>query len=351
MAPTLDLFKYQTMLRVLETAKKPKTFLRNNFFSTVEQSMTEQVLIDVVEGKRRTAVYVKPKHAAKVVDRIGYKTNAYTPPYVKMKMDCRAEDFLTRMPGETIFGGGDTPMARAAKRVGEDLITMNDMIDRLEEYQAAQLIQTGAYNIVGDGVDEVIDFVLPGSHNITLTGADRWTESTGTPIDDLRTWKRLIAKDSGETATDVIFGESVVEAFLANAQVKDYFDRLHINNGTLTAEADYGAEGSGVTFIGRIQSLGLNIWAYDEWYIDPASGTETAMINNENVIMLAKNMRSSRTYGAIRDLKANFAVPRFPKSWEEEDPSVRWLMVQSAPMLALHNTASILVADVTEGGP
>lgn len=347
----LDLFKYQTMLRVLETAKKPKTFLRNNFFSAVEQSMTEQVLIDVVEGKRRTAVYVKPKHAAKVIDRIGYKTNAYTPPYVKMKMDTRAEDFLNRLPGETIFGAGDTPMSRAAKRVGEDLITMNDMIDRLEEYQAAQLIQTGAYNIVGDGVNEVIDFGLPNTHNLTLTGADRWSQSGSTPLDDLRAWKRLVAKDSGETVTDVIFGEAVVDIFFANAQVKEQFDLWRIDHGTLSPEADYGSEGSGVTFVGRIKSLGLNIWTYDEWYIDPATGTETAMINDENVILLSRNMRASRTYGAIRDLKANFAVPRFPKSWEEEDPSVRWLMVQSAPMLALHNTASILVADVLEGGP
>lgn len=351
MPATLDLFKYQTMLRVLEIAKKPKTFLRNNFFSQVEQSMTEQVLIDVVEGKRRTAVYVKPKMAAKVIDRIGYKTNAYTPPYVKMKMDCRAEDFLNRLPGETIFSGGATPMGRAAQRVGEDLITMNDMIDRLEEYQCAQLVQTGAYNIVGDGVSEVIDFVLDATHNLTLTGADRWNQSTGTPIDDLRVWKRLIAKDSGETATDVILGEDVYEAFINNTQVKALGDLLNMNlYGGLNPVADYGSEGSGVTFVGRINSLGLNLWTYDEWYIDPASGTETTMINDENVIMLSRNMRTARHYGAIRDLKANFAVPRFPKSWEEEDPSVRWLMVQSAPMMALHHTMAMLVADVLEGG-
>lgn len=347
---SLDLFKYQTMLRVLEIAKKPKSFLRNNFFSQVEQSMTEQVLIDVVEGKRRTAVYVRPKHAAKVIDRIGYKTNAYTPPYVKMKMDCRAEDFLNRLPGETIFSGGDTPMSRAAKRVGEDLVTMDDMISRLEEFQCASLVQTGAYNIVGEGVSEVIDFVLDATHNLSLTGTARWSDAASLPLNNLRTWKRLIAKDSGETATDVVMGSNAWDAFINNAQVKALLDLLNVNLGAINPVADYGAEGSGVTYMGTLSSLGLNFWTYDEWYIAPASGTETAMIDTENVIMLSKNMRSARHYGAIRDLKANFAVPRFPKSWEEEDPSVRWLMVQSAPMMALHNTMSILVADVLLGG-
>lgn len=352
MTATLDLFKYQTMLRVLEIAKKPKSFLRNNFFSQVEQSMTEQVLIDVVEGKRRTAVYVRPKMAAKVIDRIGYKTNAYTPPYVKMKMDCRAEDFLNRLPGETIFSGGATPMSRAAQRVGEDLVTMDDMISRLEEFQCASLIQTGAYNIIGEGVNEVVDFVLDASHNLSLTGTARWDQTASLPLNNLRTWKRLIAKDSGETATDVIFGQDVYDAFINNTQVKALGDLLWMNVvGNLNPEADYGAEGSGVTFMGRIASLGLNVWTYDEWYIDPATGTETKMIDAENVVMLSKNMRSARHYGAIRDLKANFAVPRFPKSWEEEDPSVRWLMVQSAPMMALHNTMAIVVADVLLGGP
>ncbi len=352
MPPSLDLFKYQTMLRVLETAKKPKTFLRNNFFPTVETSLTEQVLIDVVSGKRRTAVYVKPRMAAKVVDRLGFKTNAYTPPYVKMKMSTDAEDFLTRLPGETIFSQGDTPMGRAARRVGEDLITMNDMIDRLEEYQCAQLIQTGAYNIIGEGVNEVIDFGLDVTHNLTLTGNDRWSQAAGTPISDLRVWKRLVAKDSGETLTDVIFGQDVFDAFFANTEVKAISDILNINMiGALNPIADYGAEGSGVTYAGRINSLGLNIWTYDEWYIDPADGVEKPMIAPESVVLLSKNMRAARHYGAIRDLRANFAVPRFPKSWETEDPSVRWLMVQSAPMMALHNTASLVVVDVLEGGP
>ena len=40
-----------------------------------------------------------------------------------------------------------------------------------------------------------------------------------------------------------------------------------------------------------------------------------------------------RAYGAIRDEDAGFqALPYFAKSWKENDPSVRYLLMQSAPL-------------------
>ena len=39
---------------------------------------------------------------------------------------------------------------------------------------------------------------------------------------------------------------------------------------------------------------------------------------------------------AIEDIEASASVPRFSKSWITKDPSARWLLVQSAVLLALH---------------
>ncbi|MGD9545035.1 MAG: major capsid protein, partial [Methylocystis sp.] len=39
-----------------------------------------------------------------------------------------------------------------------------------------------------------------------------------------------------------------------------------------------------------------------------------------------------RTYGAILDRKVLQALSRFPKVWDEEDPSVTYTMTQSAPL-------------------
>ena len=52
-------------------------------------------------------------------------------------------------------------------------------------------------------------------------------------------------------------------------------------------------------------------------------------------IMGAKDgLEGTRCYGAIHDEKANWTAHRyFTKSWVEEDPSVRWLLLQSAPLV------------------
>ena len=41
-----------------------------------------------------------------------------------------------------------------------------------------------------------------------------------------------------------------------------------------------------------------------------------------------------RCYGAIKDEQAGFQANRyFPKSWLENDPAVRWMLLQSAPLV------------------
>jgi hypothetical protein len=54
-----------------------------------------------------------------------------------------------------------------------------------------------------------------------------------------------------------------------------------------------------------------------------------------------------RHFGAIRDLKAGIQARQyFVKSWEEEDPSRRFLLMQSAPLLVPYRPNAVLSATV-----
>lgn len=336
----LALFETRNMLRALEQMKPPRTFLRRNFFVETNTFNSKNVDIDIRKGKRRLAVYVKPVAEGKLVDRIGFKTYSYAPPYVKMKMATTAQDFLTRGVGETIYGASDGPMQRAQKQVGKDLAELDEMITRLEENQAAELLDTGIVTVVGEGINDTIDYVMPASHKITLTGTDLWTDTTNAdPHQDLKTWKRLIAKDSGLIPTDVIMGTAAIDAYIVHPKVTTAFDTRRIDLGLITPEQIE----DGVIFYGRIREVGVDVWTYEEYYLDNA-GTEQDMVDPNKVLMVTRRARTSKNYGAIQDLKANAAVPRFPKSWEEEDPSVRFVMLQSAPLLALHQVDAFISA-------
>lgn len=339
----IDLYETRTMLRVLEQMKPVRTFLLDTFFRAVETSVTKHVDIDIIKGKRKLAPFVSPRMEGKVMDRLGFATRSYSPPYVKPKMVTTAQDFLTRSIGEHIYQSTDGAAERAAKQVGKDLAHLEEIITRREEWMAAGLLQTGKIVVQGDGVDDEIDFGMDASHIITLAGNDLWSDQTNsTPLEDLRAWRRLILKDSGLNSTDVIMGSDALDAFLDHPDVQNKLDTRRIDLGQI----DPRQVPSGAIYYGRIKDVALDLWVYDEWYYDEATTTEKPLVDTKKVIMGSTQARTARHYGAIQDLDATASVPRFPKSWTEKDPSVRFIMVQSAPLVSLHQVDAFICAAV-----
>lgn len=341
----IDMFDTRTMLAALEQMKAVRTFLLDTFFQTVETSTSKYVDIDIVKGKRKLAPFVSPLMEGKVMDRQGFKTFTYQPPYVKPKMVTTAQDFLDRALGTHVYQNGDNANQRAARQLGKDLAYLTEAITRREEWMASQLLQTGKVAVVGDGVNAEIDFSMDASHIVTLLGGDLWSATTtSTPLEDLRAWRRLILKDSGLNATDVIMGSDALDAFLAHPSVKGTLDVRRIEMGLI----DPMQMPSGAIYYGRIKDVALELWVYDEWYHDEISGTEIPLLDPKKVIMGSRQARTARHYGAIQDLDFGglASVPRFPKSWRTQDPSQQWLMLQSAPLVALHQVDAFACAKV-----
>lgn len=344
---SLDIFDTRTMLTALEQRKPPRTFFLNTFFRNTNESNSKYVDIDIFKGKRRLAPFVNPRLGGKVVEKRGYKTYTYEPPYIKPKMVTTAEDILKRAMGMHIYEANMGPAQKAAEEVGKNLAELNEMITRREEWMAAQVLTTGKVVVQGDGVDDEIDFLMDATHLPTLAGTAKWdAPTTAKPIDDLRTWRKLVGKDSGIMPTDVIMGEEAYTAFMACNQVtgaNGLFDLRRVNIGEINPR-DLG---DGVSYIGTITKLGLDLWTYDEWYVDEYNNdTEKALMPVDKVLMGNPRARAVRQYGAIQDLDAIASVARFPKSWTEQDPSARFIMLQSAPLPSLHQVDAFLCADV-----
>ena len=346
-----NLFDSRTMMTALEQAKPPRTFLRDLFFSGAPRTFdTEAVDIDIIKGKRRLAPFVNPRREGKVVEKRGFKTRSYKPAYVKPKMVTTAEDILKRDPGMHIYSPNSGPAAKAAAELGRNLAEMNEMITRREEWMCAQALTTGQCPIIGEGVDDLVDFLMEATHLPVLTGAALWSDHTNaTPLDDLKTWKRLIAKDSGINPTHAIMGLDALDNFLMCENVigstgggKNLFNMINVQMGRI----DPQMLADGVTYYGFLPELGLEIYTYEEWYVDDDSDIETPMIPANKVMMGNPSARTEKMYGAIKDLSALASVPRFPKSWTVDDPSARFVMLQSAPLMAPIQIDAFLCADV-----
>lgn len=326
---TVSLFDTRTMLRMLEQAKRPKSFLKDTFFATPNYFDTEYVDIDIIKGKRRMAPFVSPRIGSKTVDRIGYETKTYKPVLVSPDTITTAEDLMKRAPGETIYGAG-SPDTRAAAMLARDMMELDDMITRREEWMAAQVLFTGAVDMVGEGVDESVSF---GLTNIdTLASGAQWDESTSDPVKDLKTARTTIIQGSGITPDMAILGSDAAFALTRNSKVLAALDNRRTEMGMLAPDPN---RGNGLTYIGYLSEPGLELWSYDEWYLDD-SGVEQPMVPVNKVLIGSTNSRCEMLYGAVVDVnRGTFAAPRVPKSWTQEKPSARFVQISSRPLPAM----------------
>lgn len=346
----MDLFGTRTMLEAVEQMKRARRFLGSIFFSaTPVVSATKYVDIDIIKGQRKMAPFVSPNQPGNIVDRSGSVMRSYAPAYVKPKLETQAGALLMRQPGESIYSAR-TPLQRAGEQLARDMEDLDDQINRREEWMIAQALTTGQVNVVGDGINDIVDYQMSASH--LVTEATPWTDvdangkSTADPIADLRKYKRRIAKDSGRSATVAVLSSAAADAFLGNTNTKDALNTRRVDLGMIQPQA----LPDGVTYLGYLNDPGIDLYAYEEWYYDEATEAEAPMVPEGGLIMGPSTSRCSMLYGAIQDMEAiegaMFDVARYPKSWVEKDPSVRWLMMQAAPLPGLHEPDAFVYAKV-----
>ncbi|MDQ3232828.1 MAG: major capsid protein, partial [Pseudobdellovibrionaceae bacterium] len=80
-------------------------------------------------------------------------------------------------------------------------------------------------------------------------------------------------------------------------------------------------------------------------YLD--EGVEKRFLEPTEAMLMGKSIEGVRHFGAIKDLKAEISARQFfLKSWETDDPSHRYIMIQSAPLLVPYDTNATFLMKV-----
>lgn len=345
----MDLFELRTMLAAVERMPRPRRFLTATFFGAQPiVATTEHIDIDIIKGNRRMAPFVLPNRPGTVVGRTGSTLRSYRPAYVKPKLETRAGHLMVRQPSEHIYSAR-TPLDRAGEQLGRDMQDLDDRISRREEWMIARALTTGQVPIIGDGINDLIDYQMDAEN--LVTESTLWTAEGADPIADLRKYKRRATKKSGRTANACVMSEEAADAFLDNAKVREKLNTRRVDLGMIRPEQ----LPDGVTYLGYLNDPGLDLYAYDEWFTpdgeeDDSGLEDEPMIPVGGLIVGPTTSRNSMLYGAIQDVEAIegglFDVDRYPKSWTEKDPGVRWLMMQSAPIPGFHEPDAFVYAKV-----
>ena len=216
MANEVNIYTPRYLAEVVRQAPPVHTFFRDTFFTNVKKSTTERVDIDLVKGDRRMAAFVHPRVGGKVLKASGYKTESYKPPLVNPCDITTADRYMTRMPGEDLYSG-ETPAQRSAQQLMEEYSRLNDATTRREEWMAVQAIVTGQVPVVGEGVNEIIDFGFTNTE--TLTGTAQWGKSAAKISDNLEDWADKVLTNGFANVDMAIMGKTALRNFLADEKI------------------------------------------------------------------------------------------------------------------------------------
>lgn len=348
----MDLFATTTLNRVIEEIPVSPGFFLSTFFPQVETSDTETIMFDTVKGRRLISPFVSPIVEGKVVRELGFSTQSFAPAYIKDKRVFNPNNRFKRTAGEKI-GGSLTPDQRLAAAVNFALTEQLEMLNRRLEVMAAEAIRTGKLTITGDEYPTVnLDFGRDAALTVALSGTDLWSNAASTPHDDIEEWGQAIFdKSNGLIAKDVLMAPDVWKALRARivgaadgSALRKLFDLTAA--GLQQARAEFGPVliEDGVRLVAVMGDYRL--WVVSAKYQD-VDGTTKELLPAGNVVMASKGVQGVRHFGAIQDLKAGIQ-PRqvFVKSWENEDPSVRFFLMQSAPLMVPYRPNGSLNAAV-----
>lgn len=348
MTNEVSIYEPRTMGRIVSKLPPVRTFFRSTFFRHEETFVTKNVDVDFVKGTRKVAPFVSRLIGGKIVPNTGYSTKTYTPPLVAPEKVTTVDDLLQRQPGENPYSGR-TPAERAVVKMAQDFTELRDQIARREELMCCQSIFTGTIPVIGDGVNEIIDFGFTNKETIT-TATKKWTNAASDPIEDLKRWHETVQKTGFVNCDMCVMGSDVAKAFINHEKVMKQLDVKNYNLAVIQPKQ----LPNGVTYIGTIHEIGLDIYKYNEWYLDdwtvPETPEEKPLVPVDTLALLSSTVNYSMYYGAITlidEATGNFRTVEgkyVADTWAKRKPARRFLNLSSAPLCVPHDVDSWFVA-------
>lgn len=348
----ISIYDPRTMGKLVERMPKVHTFIKSTFFRNVETFDTQKIDVDFKKGNRQLAPFVHKKIGGDTIDNEGFQTNTYEPPLVAPNKITTVDDILKRTPGESLYNG-KTPNQRAIEKMQRDFTELDEMITRREEWMCCQALFTGKIPILdknGKTIQAEIDFNF--TNKVVLKDAEKWNKTQGGKIKQLKAWRKQVQKTGFVNCNMCIMGDEALESFLADEETLKMLDVERYDLAVIKPKE----LPNGVTYIGTLQGDGMDIYSYNEWYLDnwtdKGKADNKPLVPTNAVILLSTEAEYSMYYGAVGIVdeagKTIAAVEgsRIPEQWVERKPARRFLQLNSAPLCVPHEVDSWYVAIV-----
>lgn len=326
------------MIEAIDQTPPVKSFLQKTFFPNEQTHVTEKVEFDIRKGKRIMAPFVSPRKGGKVITRQGWKTNQFTTPKLAPERILTIDDISSRAIGENIYSQR-TPAERENELLAKDLTDLEESIVRRKEWMCRQILFDGKLDVIDEdeGIDIQIDFNF---NNIIVLGTDeQWTLKTANPLPLFRRLRKKIIKDTGRAPDIAIFSSDVIETFITNEFVLKSMDVLNMKNVVIEPRIIDPA----LTFYGRIAELDLDIYTYDEWFLNDKEEDES-IIPQGTVLVAHSTGEGQIEYGLVTQMEDkkfySYEGKLVPKVWVDENSEIKKVRLTSRPLPRPYDVAS-----------
>lgn len=205
--------------------------------------------------------------------------------------------------------------------------------------------------IIGEGLDEVIDFNFTNRETITTAGK-KWGAETSDPIADIKRWRKAVQKNGFVNCDACVMSDDVVAAFINHPKVQKLLDTKGYDLAVIKPKE----LPNGVTYVGTLHAENLHIYTYNEWYLDdwtdPKTPVQKPLVPEKTLALLSTRAEYSMYYGAITmidEVTKNFVTvegQKVPETWVKRNPARRFLQLNSSPLPVPHEVDSWFVATV-----
>ncbi len=302
-----DLFKHIMTAAYNEklAAGQVTTFLLSLFGKNPQEVVvapTEKVDVDIIRDNRLVAADVVRGGGAGNKNVVGkFSAKEYTVPLYWEEAPITASMLNKRLPGIDPYTptGRMEALAYFASRAQVD---NTNKILRAMEKMAAEALQLGTVTLVNT---DSLDFKKKATHSVTP--GTKW-DSTGNPISDIEALADVIFQNGKLKPNTLIFGQSAWDAFINNSNVQSYLDNRRIEPGNLApGEIVNGAKPWGAFDIGPYRFVA---YIYSEFY--DVSGTATPYVTTDTVVVMNKDARLTKVFGAVE------VLPQFQADYSEQ---------------------------------
>jgi len=300
------------------------SFLRDTFCPKVVEHLSEHVWIDYVTygQRKRLAPFVSHYAKGSVVPREKYRTHIFTPPKVAPIRVLTSDDLYSRAPN-ALEGMHD------AEVLLEDLMTLDMMIQKTEEWMTAKLLFEGTVPCIDFDTGRLLSTIDYGTPIETVIDKP-WDDPTAQPLTHLKACMRLVGAEAGAGVDTIVMGKTAADLFENHESVLNMFNKLFVKAGELTPKMSE----TGVYNIGNYR--GIDIVADEQSFVNKAGDTEY-YVPEDVVLVGVSKAGGGFSYGAIgqkmQDADRLELIPgrRVPLIWFPENSDVRKLRLACRP--------------------